>query len=192
TLQKKLPKDVYLDIGYVGSKGTNLTMTYDGNRPLAIVTPGPGVASIASRRPFQGFDNISTTKSVGNSSYHSLQVKTERRVDSGQRTRNLWFNTSAFALPVPGRFGNSARNQIHLPGLNQVDTSATKNFRFAERHQVQFRAEFFNFFNHVNLGSPGLNIRDVANFGRVTSTVQGAAGMPGDARVVQFGAKYSF
>jgi len=73
-----------------------------------------------------------------------------------------------------------------------VDTSATKNFRFAERHQVQFRAEFFNFFNHVNLGSPGLNIRDVANFGRVTSTVQGAAGMPGDARVVQFGAKYSF
>jgi len=57
---------------------------------------------------------------------------------------------------------------------------------------VQFRAEFFNFFNHVNLGSPGLNIRDVANFGRVTSTVQGAAGMPGDARVVQFGAKYSF
>ena len=311
-MQKKLPKDVYLDIGYVGSKGTNLTMTYDGNRPLALVTPGPGVASIASRRPFQGFDNISTTKSVGNSSYHSLQVKTERRVasglsvlgaytwskslsdidissvgggtfvgsiqdyndlrgsrapsafdighrlsiaaiydvplfrsshgltrtllggwqlgtivteqtgfaaalsavvdttgtgiasrpdvvarqspmlDRGQRTRNLWFNTSAFALPVPGRFGNSARNQIHLPGLNQVDTSATKNFRFAERHQVQFRAEFFNFFNHVNLGSPGLNIRDVANFGRVTSTVQGAAGMPGDARVVQFGAKYSF
>src|SRR5260370_30314830 len=58
-------------------------MTYDGNRPMAIVTPGPGVASIASRRPFQGFDNISTTKSVGNSSYHSLQVKTERRVASG-------------------------------------------------------------------------------------------------------------
>jgi len=76
--------------------------------------------------------------------------------------------------------------------LNQVDFSATKNFRFLESHQVQFRAEFFNFFNHVNLGSPGLNIRDPANFGRVTSTVQGAAGMPGDARIVQFGLKYSF
>jgi hypothetical protein len=34
--------------------------------------------------------------------------------------------------------------------------------------------------------------RDPANFGRVTSTVQGAAGMPGDARIVQFGLKYSF
>ncbi len=62
-----------------------------------------------------------------------------------------------------------------------------KNFRFRESHRLPLRGEFFNFFNHVNLGSPGLNIRDTTNFGRVTSTVQGAAGMPGDARVVQFG-----
>ena len=76
--------------------------------------------------------------------------------------------------------------------MNQVDFSATKNFRFRESHQVQFRAEFFNFFNHVNLGAPGLNILDPNNFGRVTSTSQGAAGMPGDARVIQFGLKYTF
>jgi hypothetical protein len=37
-----------------------------------------------------------------------------------------------------------------------------------------------------------LNIRDPDNFGRVTSTAQGAAGMPGDARVVQFALKYTF
>ena len=109
-----------------------------------------------------------------------------------QRTRNRWFNTAAFALPQPGSFGTSSREQIHLPGLNQVDFSVNKNFRFFERHQVQFRSEFFNFFNHVNLGAPGLNIRDPDNFGRVTSTNQGAAGMAGDARVIQFGLKYSF
>lgn len=312
TVQKKLPKDVYFDVGYVGSKGTNLTATYDGNRPLQIVVPGPGVPSIASRRPFQGFDTISTTKSIGSSTYHALQLKAERRVGRGlsvlgaytwskslsnadissvgggsflgafqdymnlaseraysifdvphrlsvstlydvplfnqargpvrtllggwqlgaiiteqtgfaaalanvvdttgtgipsrpdavlgqnpmlprdQRTRARWFNTAAFALPKAGQFGTASRQPIHLPGLNQVDFSATKNFRFHETHQVQFRAEFFNFFNHVNLGAPGLNIRDPDNFGRVTSTVQGAAGMPGDARVVQFGLKYSF
>ena len=73
-----------------------------------------------------------------------------------------------------------------------MDFSATKNFRFRDSHQVQFRAEFFNFFNHVNLGAPGVNIRDPDNFGRVTSTNQGAAGMPGDARVIQFGLKYTF
>ncbi|MEO7651592.1 MAG: TonB-dependent receptor, partial [Bryobacteraceae bacterium] len=311
-LQKKLPKDFYFDLGYVGSKGTNLTATFDGNRPLQILTPTATTPSIASRRPLQGFDGISTTKSIGNSNYHSLQVKVERRVarglsvlsaytwskslsnadissvgggsflgtiqdyndlagsrapsafdiahrlslaliydvpvfnsargitrtllggwqvgsiiteqtgfaaalstvvdttgtgiasrvdavagqdamlSRGSRTRARWFNTAAFAQAPLGRFGNSARQQIHLPGLNQVDFSATKNFRFLERHQVQFRAEFFNFFNHVNLGSPGLNIRDPDNFGRVISTAQGAGGMPGDARVVQFGLKYSF
>jgi hypothetical protein len=47
------------------------------------VTPGQAVPSIASRRPFRGFDGITTTKSVGNSTYHALQVKLERRVGKG-------------------------------------------------------------------------------------------------------------
>ena len=93
-----------------------------------------------------------------------------RCCDRGERTRARWFNTAAFALPQPGSFGTSSRHPIHLPGLNQVDASATKNFRFPESHQMQFRAEFFNALNHVNLGAPGLNIRDPDNFGRVTST----------------------
>jgi carboxypeptidase family protein len=314
TLQKRLPLNVYFDLGYVGSKGTRLTATYDGNRPIQLVVPGtPGLASIAARRPFQGFDNISTTKSMANSTYHSLQMKTERRVASGlsvlgaytwskslsnadissvgggsfiggiqdytnlslekapsvfdirhrfslaliydvplfktasqaavrtllggwqlgaistqqtgfgaalpgtidttgtgiasrpdavagqnpmlprgDRTQAKWFNTAAFTLPQAGQFGTAPRDAIHLPGMNQVDFSATKNFRIAEHNNLQFRAEFFNLFNHVNLGAPGLNVRDPANFGRVTSTVQGAAGMPGDARIVQFGLKYAF
>ncbi len=313
TFQKRLPNDVYVDLGYVGAKGTNLTASFDGNRPLVLATPGPTVPSIASRRPFRGFDNINVTKSIANSIYHSLQMKVERRVasglsllgaytwskslsnadissvgggtflaglqdymdmagsrspsvfdiahrlsmaaiydvplfrkhpqaavrtllggwqlgtiiteqtgfgaaigsvvdttgtgiasrtnavagqrfmlDRGQRTRARWFNTAAFAFPTAGSFGSTARIPIHLPGLNQMDFAAIKNFRFYESHQVQFRAEFFNSFNHVNLGAPGLNIRDPDNFGRITSTVQGAAGMPGDARVVQFGLKYSF
>ena len=310
TAQKKLPADFYFDLGYVGSKGTRLTATYDGNRPIDVIIPGPAVAA---RRPFRGFDAINTTKSIGNSIYHSMQAKVERRVarglsflgaytwshslsnadissvgggsfldpiqnyfnlagersnsafdirhrlsiaaiydvpwfrsspnalvrtlvggwqlstiiteqtgfasaltrvvdttgtgiasrvnmvagqdpmlPRGQRTQAQWFNTSAFSLPVNGSFGNAVRHPIHLPGLNQVDASAVKNFRFFESHTVQFRAEFFNFFNHVNLGAPGLNIRDPNTFGRVISTAQGAAGMPGDARVIQFGLKYNF
>jgi hypothetical protein len=310
--QKRLPGDVYFDLGYVGSKGTRLTASFDGNRPIQLVTPGPGVPPVSARRPFQGFDTINVTKSIGNSNYHSMQMKVERRsarglsvigsytwshsisnadissvgggavlagiqdymdlrgsradsvfdirhrlsiaaiydvplfrdasqrlvrtflggwqlctiitaqtgfaaalagvvdttgtgvisrpdmlagedpmLDRGERTRARWFNTSAFALPQPGRFGTAPRHPIHLPGLNQVDASATKNFRFAEGQQLQFRAEFFNAFNHVNLGAPGLNIRDPDNFGRVTSTAQGA-GMPGDSRVVQFALKYYF
>lgn len=312
TVQKRLPGKVYLDVGYVGSKGSKLTVAYDGNRPIAVLAPGPTTPSIASRRPYPGFDRISVVKSIGNSIYHSMQVKVERRVARGfsilgaytwshslsngdissvgggafiqaiqdyfnlrsersdsvfdirhrlstailydipifrsnpnravrtllggwqlgsiitqqtgfaaglssgldttgtgtisrvnvvpgqdptlprdQRTRERWFNTAAFALPVNGRFGDSPRHALHLPGLNQVDFSATKNFRFYESHQVQFRAEMFNLFNHVNLGAPGLNIRDPNNFGRVIATSQGA-GASNDARVVQFGLKYTF
>jgi hypothetical protein len=56
---------------------------------------------------------------------------------------------------------------------------------------VQFRAEFFNFFNHVNLGAPGLNIRAPDAFGRITSASQGP-GAPNEARVIQFGLKFLF
>jgi hypothetical protein len=131
------------------------------------------------------------TTGTGIASRPDMLAGQDPMLDRGERTRARWFNTAAFALPQPGRFGTAPRHPIHLPGLNQVDASATKNFRFLESHQLQFRAEFFNAFNHVNLGAPGLNIRDPDNFGRVTSTMQ-AAGMPGDARVVQFALKYNF
>ena len=51
-----------------------------------------------------------------------------------------------------------------------------KNFRIRERNNFQFRAEFFNFFNHVNLGAPGLSIQAPNTFGVITTSVQGAFG----------------
>ena len=85
-IQKKLPGSVVLDVGYVGSKGTRLIVTYpDLNIPLVLVDPRtPGLASVASRRPDQLFQRVVTAdKSVGNSIYHSLQVKGERRLGQG-------------------------------------------------------------------------------------------------------------
>ena len=46
-------------------------------------TPGPAVPPVSARRPFQGFDAINTTKSIGNSIYHSMQTKVERRSARG-------------------------------------------------------------------------------------------------------------
>jgi hypothetical protein len=72
-----------------------------------------------------------------------------------------------------------------------VDASATKNFRIRERSNFQFRAEFFNFFNHVNLGTPGLSLQAPNTFGRITTSSQGA-GVANDGRVVQFALKVQF
>jgi len=35
-----------------------------------------------------------------------------------------------------------------------VDLSVTKTWSFRERYKAQFRAEFFNVFNHPNLSNP--------------------------------------
>jgi hypothetical protein len=149
-----------------------------------IITEQTGFAAFMNR--------VVDTTGTGIASRVDMVAGQDPMLPRDQRTRDRWFNTAAFSMPLPGQFGNAVREPIHLPGLNQVDFSAVKNFRFFETHQFQFRAEFFNFFNHVNLGAPGLNIRDPANFGRITSTVQGAGGMAGDSRIVQFGLKYNF
>jgi hypothetical protein len=85
-VQRKLPSNIVLDVGYVGSKGTDLIVTYDDlNRPLQVVDPRtPGLASLNARRPNQTYQRaVKADKSVGNSIYHSLQVKAERRLGTG-------------------------------------------------------------------------------------------------------------
>ena len=100
-----------------------------------------------------------------------------------QRTRDRWFNTNAFTLAKPGQFGNAVRQPIHLPGLNQVDASAVKNFRFHETHTLQFRAEFFNFLNRPNFDLPDIFVGS-PTFGRILSAQS--------PRHIQFGVKLLF
>jgi hypothetical protein len=85
-VQHKLPGNVVLDMGYVGSKGTKLVVTYeDLNRPIQLVDPRtPGLASLNARRPNQLYQrNVRSDKAIGNSIYHSFQAKAERRTSKG-------------------------------------------------------------------------------------------------------------
>jgi hypothetical protein len=101
-----------------------------------------------------------------------------------QRTADLWFNTAAVAVPAPFTFGNLGRNVFIGPGAINFDFGAYKTFRITERNALQFRAEFFNIFNHVNLGQPGASLT-TSTFGRISSTAT-------DARDVQFALRYQF
>lgn len=96
-----------------------------------------------------------------------------------------WFNRAAFKENAPGTFGTLGRNTERGPGLATVDLSIFKNFPmpFAEGHKLEFRAEFFNAFNRVNLGNPTTNFSS-GLFGRITGA--------GDPRILQFGLRYSF
>jgi len=98
-------------------------------------------------------------------------------------TRVRWFDTSCFVAPTsqgPFSIGNSGRNILRGPRLFDWDFGMYKDFNFAERKRLQFRAEFFNFTNSVNFGLPAATI----NAG--TPGVITTAGPP---RIIQFGMK---
>jgi hypothetical protein len=59
-----------------------------------------------------------------------------------------------FAIPAPGSNGNSGRNIFTGPTYWNVDMGITKQFGITERINLQFRAEFFNAFNHTNFDNP--------------------------------------
>jgi hypothetical protein len=94
-----------------------------------------------------------------------------------------YFVQSVFSMPTSGANGSAGRNLIYAPGLASWDASFFRYFPIHERHRLQFRAEFFNLPNRVNLGAPVATLTS-GTFGKITS-----AGSP---RIVQLGLKYSF
>jgi len=74
----------------------------------------------------------------------------------------------------------SPRNLFRTPGIWNLDMAVLKDFRLPwEGKQVQFRAEFFNLFNHSNLYAvAGQNV-----FVGSSSTVIGARGLRNDGTV---------
>ncbi|MEO6910949.1 MAG: hypothetical protein ABI158_08500, partial [Edaphobacter sp.] len=95
-----------------------------------------------------------------------------------------FFNTSAFVANAPGQYGNAGRNIITGPGLANVDLSLVKNFPIGEHFgRVQFRSEFFNAFNHTNLGQPNGTLIN-STFGKIQTA--------GDPRILQFALRYQF
>lgn len=99
-----------------------------------------------------------------------------------------WFDVNAFA--VTDGFGNLGRNVVIGPAFNNTDLSVIKNTRIGESMRVQFRAEFFDLFNHANFGQPG-NVVGTPSFGRITNT-RFPTGESGSSRQVQFALKFMF
>jgi outer membrane receptor protein involved in Fe transport len=115
--------------------------------------------------------------------------------NSGPRTVAEWFNTSAFALNAPLTFGNAGRNIIAGPPFKNMDFALMKDTHITESTNLEFRAEFFNVFNHPNFALPG-NILTAPNFGALFQTpdvAQNNVGLgSGGPRLIQFGLKFSF
>jgi hypothetical protein len=102
-----------------------------------------------------------------------------------------WFDTSVFSVPAPGTWGNESHNGVRGPGRDNWNISLFKNFPFDEERStnLQFRAEFFNIWNHPQWVGDALNggistNYGAGNFGTVTSAY--------DPRTIQLALKFSF
>lgn len=68
---------MHVEVAYVGNKANKLMANRNINQPL----PGPG--GVNTRRIFPGWGNITFQEPRGNSIYHSLQSKVEKRFSGG-------------------------------------------------------------------------------------------------------------
>jgi hypothetical protein len=94
-----------------------------------------------------------------------------------------WFDPSAYSPSPVGQFGNCpAQGPIRGPGYADLDLSLQKDFHVTETMRVQFRSDFINAFNHVNLNAPATALG--GNMGIVSSSQ--------DPRNIQLALKFYF
>ncbi|MEW5974270.1 MAG: carboxypeptidase regulatory-like domain-containing protein [Acidobacteriota bacterium] len=157
------------------------------NSPLRFLLAGwetSGIVTLQSGTPFSVYSGV-------DNSYFGIGADTadligNPKLDTGRPRKELlarYFNTDAFTRNAPGTVGTAGLNILDAPGIATVDFGLNKDFQIHESHTIQFRSEFFNLFNRVNLGGPNTTQNSV-NFGKIFSAR--------DPRVIQFGLKYRF
>jgi hypothetical protein len=101
-----------------------------------------------------------------------------------QTVSNSRFDPNIFTLSPLGQFGNSPRTVCCGNGTSNTDFAVHKTIPLTEGTRFEFRAEFFNVFNHTQFFNPDGSTTDGADFGRVKRAH--------DPRLVQFALKYFF
>ncbi|HEV2246853.1 MAG TPA: carboxypeptidase regulatory-like domain-containing protein [Terriglobia bacterium] len=103
--------------------------------------------------------------------------------DPRNTKRHQYFSRDTFSEETLGVPGNAGRAFFHGPGIINFDMAVHKDFKFTERVGLEYRAEFFNAFNHAQFNNPSGSFTS-SSFGRVTSAR--------DPRIIQMGMKLSF
>lgn len=129
-----------------------------------------GILTLQSGLPFTPTLATSVSNAGGSRPDRLLSGELENR------TITRWFDTSfntpgaAWATPRQYTYGNGGRNILRGPHRTNLDLSVFKQAHLTERYQIQFRTEFFNFFNHPQFDLPNATIGSAAA-GVISSTV---------------------
>jgi hypothetical protein len=147
------------------------------------------ISSISSGSPFTIFSGIQQTGAGSNGVDRPDQIA-KPNLSAARKVREDYFGqgannpTAFFSIPIhvsggtgpnQGRFGAVGRNSFRGPAYYDFDFALIKDTPFgrrrsgAERVDLQFRGEFFNLFNVVNMGLPA-NILNGSGFGEISKT----------------------
>lgn len=107
-------------------------------------------------------------------------------------------NMACFTQPAAGTYGNTPRNFLRQPGINNWDMGLTKDFHFTERSMFSFRFDTFNTFNHhqyvvytgglATAGSGGGSAIQNSLGNALAGKIQSAA----PSRIIQLSGKITF
>ncbi len=138
-----------------------------------------GITTYASGTPSGvGFSTVDTVDLSGGGDGNRINVTGKAQLAYGDRTFSKFFNTSVFARPGRGDFGNAPKDVFRLPGTANWDISFFKNIpMFSEKKSLQIRWEMYNTFNHTQFNAVDTTARFEASgaqvntrFGEVTGT----------------------
>jgi hypothetical protein len=110
------------------------------------------------------------------------QIVGPLEVTNPRNTGGQYFSPAAFGPSALGTEGDARRRYFHGPGINQWDFALLKDTKITERFDLQFRAEFFNIFNHTQFLTPsGITgfsggVATSASFGQVPGTLPARIG----------------
>src|ERR1035437_4032506 len=106
----------------------------------------------------QAEDAVPVTQATNTLSAFGSAVQRPNRIgnpnDFATRSASEWFDKPAFAAAGQFSIGNSSRNPVRGPGLQDADLMISRMFRISERVDLEFRAEVFNVSNTPPLNDP--------------------------------------
>jgi len=126
-----------------------------------------------------------TQKPQSNGNYYfDPNSFTENASDDSAPACSAGATFGCFDPSLFGSLGNAPRTICCGPGISNTDFAVLKTIALSETRHIDFRAEFFNIFNHTQFFNPDGNTSDGAQFGQVTQAR--------DPRLMQFALKFFF
>jgi hypothetical protein len=135
TIEQSLPANVFLNVGYVGTHGSQLTNFWNANRAINPSLPGTPII-----RPNAAFGAIFMAGSIGTSDYHSLQVQLLRRVGNGLNFMAAYTFAKALGDTDGGNFGGT----YQANGIQDIfDLDAARSIQsFDIRHRLSASLQY--------------------------------------------------